>query len=421
MHRTHASHQGWARFAGAALLMASAHAHAAEFSGQWRLTHQAIDTNPQGPLAAAHALRSDLIDLPAAGTSVVEAELQAHWRFLQANVLLTSTTPHGMATHTQAQVQELFANADAGDWQFSIGRKVVSWDVGYGFRPNDVVQQETRRTLLAVTPQGRPLLQAETFDADTATSIVWVNPQSHQDAPPTLSGDEAALAVRWYQRSGARDDHLFARWGQHTRASLGAAVAWVATDELELHASARWSQRHLTWQPTGTAPAENPWHIGMGGSATQWLVGAHWTGAQQQGLMVEWWHDGTAMADRDWDHWRQRNTALQQAAAQPGLPDALRSGLAGQLAWQTTPLGGSSLRRNNVFVRASWQHEAWQLAWDTLYMPADHGQIGTVSAQWQADQWRLTLAWRRLGGPQQALTSALPSRHTWLFAAVWAF
>ena len=34
------------------------------------------------------------------------------------------------------------ANNDLG-WQWSAGKKVLSWDVGYGFRPNDVVQQET--------------------------------------------------------------------------------------------------------------------------------------------------------------------------------------------------------------------------------------------------------------------------------------
>ena len=420
MNRTHTWQRWWTRTSVAALFLTSPLTQAMDFSGEWRLTHQAVDASHAGPLAMAHALSDGLIGLPV-GTTALEAELRAHWRFVQANVLLTSTTPQGLATQAHAQVQELFANAEAGDWQFSLGRKVVGWDVGYGFRPNDVVQQEARRTLLTVTPQGRPLLLAETFGSDTATSIVWVNPQSHHDAPPTTAGDEAALAARWYHRNGARDDHLFARWGRHTRASLGAAVAWVATDELELHASARWSQRHLAWQPLGSAPTENPWRMAVQGPATQWLLGAQWTGASQQGLMVEWWHDGSAMDDRGWDRWRQRNTALQQTAALPGLPDGARSGVAGQLAWQTTPLGGSSLRRNNVFVRASWQHEAWQLAWDTLYMPADHGQIGTVSAQWQADQWRLTLAWRRLGGPQQALTSALPSRHTWLFAAVWAF
>ena len=39
-------------------------------------------------------------------------------------------------------------SAEHGAWAFSAGKKVLGWDVGFGFRPNDVVQQEARRSLL---------------------------------------------------------------------------------------------------------------------------------------------------------------------------------------------------------------------------------------------------------------------------------
>jgi hypothetical protein len=370
-----------------------------QLSGEWRTWHQALGANSLGPLAWAHALQPGLIPLPV-DTTTAEAELRARWRFIQGNVLLSWSQPERGVSQTHSQVQELYANAEAGDWQFSAGRKVVSWDVGYGFRPNDIVQHETRRSLLTVTPQGRPMLQAETFGADSATSLVWVNPQAHHDAAPATEADEAALAARWYHRSGSRDDYLFARWGQYSHASIGAALAWVATDELELHASARWHQQ---------------------GGDTSWLLGANWTGTQQQGLMLEWWHDASAPDNATWTPWLNHNQALRRAASTPVLPEPLRMGLAAQLAQQATLLRSGQLRQDNLFVRTSWQHEAWQFEWDTLYMPADHGQIGTLSAQWQADQWRLTLAWRRYGGPSTAVSSQLPSRQTLLLAAVVAF
>ncbi|MBP6251327.1 MAG: hypothetical protein KA387_01160 [Rubrivivax sp.] len=68
---------------------------------------------------------------------------------------------------------------EAGAWAFSAGKKVLGWGVGYARRPNDVVQQEVRRRSLSGTsPQGRPLLQAEYFDADSAYSLVRVNPNT---------------------------------------------------------------------------------------------------------------------------------------------------------------------------------------------------------------------------------------------------
>ena len=42
----------------------------------------------------------------------------------------------------------------AGAWEWTAGRKVVGWDVGYGFRPNDLVQQEQRRTLVSQPCKG---------------------------------------------------------------------------------------------------------------------------------------------------------------------------------------------------------------------------------------------------------------------------
>jgi len=93
----------------------------------------------------------------------------------------------------------------------------------------------TERTLLPQTPEGRVLLQLEHFGAEQAAALVWVNPQHVGEPPDEQRGtSENALAMRWYARQGTADVHLFGHWGEHTHASVGAALAWVAGDELEL-------------------------------------------------------------------------------------------------------------------------------------------------------------------------------------------
>ena len=77
-------------------------------------------------------------------------------------------------------MQELALSAESGDWQTSVGRKLVSWDVAHAFRPNDLVQQESRRELLGATPAGRPLWQLEHFGAESSLALVWVNPQHYE-------------------------------------------------------------------------------------------------------------------------------------------------------------------------------------------------------------------------------------------------
>lgn len=419
----------WWRPAAAALLCAAASAPASADEppgGELRLSWTDRAASPRGPLAVANRLQPGIAP-PAASALLAEAELRHTLRTrlgdvplaLAGNVLLQAEDADGTAARTDARVNELNAAADLGAWQLLAGKKVLGWDVGYGFRPNDVVQQEVRRALLATTPEGRPLLQLEHFGAERALSLVWVNPQRWNAADDASRGAaEGAFALRGYQRFGALDAFAFARRGAHTGSSVGTAFAWVATDELELHASLRRLQRHDGWRlraGTGdTAAAVNPWAMTTRGHATMALVGVNWTGLAQQSLLVEYWHDGSALPDREWDAWQRRNAALP---ATPG--PALRA--AGNLAWQATPLNAQNLRQDNLFVRLAWQPQRWQLSFDTLFTPADRGRMHTLSAQWQGEWWRLNAAWRLNSGPADAVIAQLPTRRTVMLAATRSF
>ena len=397
-----------------------------ETGGELRARIDARSANEaRGPFAAANALSPGLATTTPSA-AVAEAELRGRWRMFSGNLLLSGERSDGGGTQFFARFNEIYASGDFGAWQASAGKKIVGWDVGYGFRPNDFVQQEERRTLLSLTPEGRPLVQVEHFDAESATSFVWVNPQRvHDTDGEQRFGRESALAARWYKRAGAADWHVFGRAGQHTGASVGAAVAWVASDALELHASARVLQRHDGWtfdNSAGNAPSfVNPWRVDTQGRASQWLVGVNWTGESQQSVIAEWWHDGTALSDASWDAWGARNAALSTLATRPGLPASALRGLAGNLAWQASPFSASSLRRDNLFVRLAWQPDHWQFTLDALVTPADRGRVVTAGVQWQGDRVKLNAAWRVYGGSSESLYAQLPQKQSGIVAASWAF
>ena len=400
-------------------------AQAADFGGQVRPQVLWQRANAAGPLAAANALQPDLAALPR-DIGAVEAELRAS--VPHVNAVATLRTEHdldGGATRSSAWFDELYASGDALGWQFAAGKRIVAWDVGYAYRPNDVVEQEVRRTLLSVTPQGRPMLMAEHFDATTAWTFVLVNPTKDRDTP---GADEPALAARVYRRDGAVDWHGFARWGAHTHASLGGAFAWVANESTEVHASARWLARADTLAldpaadaaPLGLASA-NPWQRATTGPTAQLLVGGTWTNEQQFSLLAEAWWDGSAPSDAQWDAWNARNARLAAlgAALPPGVPPLA---VAGNLAWQANAFGASTnLRRANLYLRASWTHEKWEPALDMLYTPADAGRIVTASIGWQGDRVRIDGGARVYGGPSGALLAQVPTRRIVYLAATWSF
>lgn len=392
--------------------------------GQWRLDSQARAAATQGPLAGAERLAPGTVALPGDDTGA-EATLSARAAGVDAQLRLSSRWRPDGRRDDDARLLQLAASGALDEWQWSAGKLRLGWDVGQGFRPNDVVAQEPRRSLLPADTEGRGLLQLERFwGADQALSVVWVRPDHVRGEDPR-GAEESALALRGYQRLGAWDLHAFGRWGRHSRGSLGAALSWVASDAVELHASVRTLQARDGWAEGQAAGATlltaNPWHLATRGPAGQALLGLGWTGEQRQGLLLEAWHDGTAPDDATWRRWGDRNQALQAWAGQAGLPAAAREAAAGNLAWQASPLAGTHLRQDNVFARASWQPEPWSLTVDLLWHPADGGRLWTAGAQWQGDRWRLDLAWRVAAGPGAALLRQLPSRRTAVAAASWRF
>ncbi|MBK6715087.1 MAG: hypothetical protein IPG57_08320 [Burkholderiales bacterium] len=397
---------------------------AAAFTADLRLLHQLRRANRLGPLAEANTLRPGLAGSPA-DADQLELDLRHHRREWSADLWLQADHPQGSATQLRGRVKQLHRSGEFGSTAWSLGKKVVSWDVGHAFRPNDLVQQEQRRSLVEAPLEGRGVVQLERFGAEDALSVVWANPEHLQRrSDDQRLAAESALDLHAYRHAGDLDLHGFARLGHHTGASLGTAVAWVAGDELELHASGRWLQRHDGWTIADNGAllaSQNPWALAMQGSTRQWLVGMQWTGVQRWSLLAEAWHDGTAPSRADWRTWADRNQALTTFASQPGLPAAALTGAAGNLAWQTTPLGGANLHQDNLFLRLAWQPEGWLLALDTLWHPADHGQMWTARAQWQGDRWRLEAAWRSVAGPGDAVLRQLPTRHSATLLAVRSF
>lgn len=387
---------------------------------QLRSQIQAGARNPQGPLAAADALQPGL-DTTARETLLLEAEWKARSGPVNATLYAQHLQrDHASATH-RAAVHELYASGDwggAAGWQYSLGRKVVSWDVGYAFRPNDMVAQEERRTLLGSYSRGRPLLQLERFSADTAWSLVWVNPANSSGR----GADEEALALRVYHRAGSWDWHGFARVGREQRASLGAAFSQVASEALELHASVRLNERSVVWRSDAQAalPASTlPWRREVQSGSSQLLVGGTWTTEDQLSLLLEYWWDAQAMSRADRAAWRMRGDALAHLGTQ--VPPAVRPAVAGNLAWQTQGFANSSLQRHNVFARLSWTQGPWTWAGDVLWAPEDGGRLMTASLAWQGDRWNLQAGWRQWGGPADSLLAQLPTRRLAFAAASLAF
>lgn len=380
----------------------------AEFNGQLRM--DMIDTHAagRGPLSQANSTVPGFVD--GSGTEFnPQAELRGSVGAFHAVTTLARYGSH---------LNELYGAFGQEAWQWTVGRRIVSWGVGEGFRPNDVVQQEPRRLLVPVLPVGRTVLMAEYLSASSAWSVLAVNPENQRGR---LEAEEPALAGRYYLRDGALDWHGTARWGLRTGVSLGGAIAAVVNDATELHVSLRWLDRAdvLEADPAVTnLTSAPPWQPSTVRHATKALFGGSWTESRVGVLMEAWW-DGTAASDAQWAAWNARNGRLAALAHVPGVPPVA---LAANQAWQAHAFdAGVNLRRLNLFARANWKGEMWEPAISVLYTPADAGRSITASLSWQGDALRIEVGMRLNGGPVDAVLAQVPERRAAYATSTWRF
>lgn len=386
-------------------------------TGQVRLLGNDFHPSTRGPLAAANGLQPG-IATQTTSSAALETELRTSGKGWNVTGTLQQQALPGGSHPYRAWFNEAAVTRDVAGWSLSAGKKIVAWDVAYGFRPNDVVQQETRRLLVSTLAEGRPVIMAEHFDADTACSLVFAN-AGH--ARSELGVREPAFAARVYQRQGSADWHGFVRYGSHTGASVGAALAWVANDATEVHASLRYLSRADSKSFDTSAPlvaAVDPWQASTVRRATQAIIGSTWTHESQLSLMAEAWWDGTALSPKQWDAWRARNTALS-VLPRNAVPEAA---VAGNLAWQSEAFSvASNLHRSNVYLRASWEHEGWTPSVDLLYHPADGGRMITAALLWKGDRVQVQGGVRVNAGPASSVLRQLPTQRQAFIAGTWAF
>ncbi len=372
--------------------------------------------NPSSPYALAAPLThqgSDLI--------TDQVELHAHVGAITAAWTGSAAFEQALAPSYRGVLNEAYLDRAIGGLHASIGKKVLSWDVGLGFRPLDVLQQEDRRALYTYALEGIVCLCLESFGQDSAWTVVFANPGrgTAADARNDTSG-----AVRYYRRIGTVDAYAVARYSARERAQFGSSMSWVGGESLEAHASLLYQRRHevginaLTLAGRPALSHGDPITTVDRPSAWLALLGSTWTHESGLSLLAEAWFDGTSYRKADWDALRALDLRQLAALGQTGVPAAA---VAANLAFSSTYYQLNNLLRENLLARASYKIDKFTPSLDVLTTPHDGGVVATVSCTYEGNRMRIDSGLRVLTGRPTSAYRLAPENRVLFLGASWFF
>ena len=356
------------------------------------------------------------VPLVTVGGRSLRTDLDLRWREggWNAHGSLRNTAAQGLAPEQQGVLQEAYYDGDPGSGQaYTVGKKVMSWGVGFGFRPLDVVQREDRRAVAPPPLEGQPLLAWEHFGAEQAWTLAWVRPGAG-GGPSDYRA--SSLAAHWYGLLQGQDWHGVARLSERHGLELGGGSAWTRGDEWAFHGAALYETRYRKQvngllDGGGLLALGDPMQEVQGGSAWRAVAGAQWTGASGWSVLGEAWYDGEAWRRADWQG-LDALTLSQRALAGTVPQFAIDGNIAGSAQAYATP----NLLRQNLLLRLAWEEERRWNAWvECLLTPEDGGRVLTTGVTWTGDRQSLQAGLRFLGGRSDSAYAQAPvGRLAWL-------
>lgn len=291
---------------------------------------------------------------------------------------------------------------------WTMGKKVMSLGVGFGFKPLDVVQRENRRSVNPAPLVGVPMLALERYTETDAWTVAWTRPGQHKGETDSR---DPGLALRWYRLAGGDDLHAVLRASQRRKLEVGVGIAHVGGDEWLLHAAALYQRR--AWQPTSqlietgeTIAIADPMIERDNGSHAKAVLGAQWTGSSGVSVLAEAWYDGDAYRKQDWQALDEL-TARQRTLSNSVPTEAID----GNVAWSSQAYLATNLLRDNVLLRLSYDdREHFKPYAELLTTPSDGGCVYTIGGDWVGDRNRFSLGLRQLGGNARSAYAQAPIR-----------
>jgi len=384
-------------------------ARADEFNATLRVTPEYHEADRGSPYFAAGRP-----EMPGGWNSNQEIALRYRGHGFSGDATLRWEAREHSADRLRADLNQFFFDSELGDGLgWTIGKKVLTWGVGFAFRPLDVVQRENRRSVADPMLVGIPLLAVEKFTGEQAWSAVWAQPGQGGDR---RDREDEALAFRWYKVDDKDDLHAVARLSRTRKFEAGVGANRVIGDEWSIYGGALYSHRYLNTVNTlgttgGTYATSSPLALRSGRHAGKAVLGAQWTDASGWSALLEVFHDGDAYRKSDW---RRLDTLTARQHLNAALVPATLFNA--NLAWSASAYTQVNVHRDNALFRVSYDNgDGFKPYLELLATPTDGGLVTTLGSSYEGNRFKISAGIRHLGGASDSVYARAPERYmAWL-------
>jgi hypothetical protein len=144
-------------------------------------------------------------------------------------------------TYTQFRVKEIYAGLSAGDFDFTLGRRIVRWGTGYAFTATGVLDPPripTNPTDRLNLNEGRDMIKADYVRGPHALSVAW----SSAALAPVSANLHDTAAFRYNVLVHGFDTSLIAGGDRGGDAFGGLTFTRVLGEAWEIHGEAAWRE-----------------------------------------------------------------------------------------------------------------------------------------------------------------------------------
>lgn len=297
-------------------------------------------------------------------------------------------------------LNELFYDSNLGDWEFSIGKKRLGYGVAQAFRPMDIIQSETRRTLTPKETEGIPSFILEKFTATGSISLIYATQSSWRTKRIEIKKNN--FVIRPYLLLGNWDILGILHTDDKGEFNLGIATSGVMGESWKIHFESLHKTQYYQWKSLLTKTNNyvgEPMYQKKMYNAFQAVVGANWTGQSGIGFLTEYWYDGTAYNKSKWEDLIDLSKSQTSLLSNLNWKEVAQNRIE-SLEKTYKP---KNLLQHNILFRFSFDGEIFNPEVDYLLTPQDMGNVTTFSIKNDiTEKQKISFGFRLFGGPNNS-------------------